>query len=180
MIAIRDYHKMKGVPAGVILDSIIRQQKRSKASVAREANILPQRLNDLVMGTRRFTVETSRRLEESLNICEPGFFYCHQAIHDVYLFEREQKLQKHPDFSVLTKTTFWDVQLEKIDWTRAQSWAIRRVLEYGEVEELRELERFYGHQALEKEYYRLDEFRLPNKVKRIWEQLMGVKDEIIL
>ena len=172
MVAISNYSKMKSVPAGAILDSIIKQQKRSKASVARDSDILPQRLNDLVMGARRFTVETSCRLEESLGIRETGFFYRHQAMHDVYLYELEQKRREHPDFTVLTKTTFWDVRLEKIDWQAAKSWAIRRVLEYGEIEELSELERFYGHKALEQEYSRLDSFRLPTRVEHIWQKLL--------
>lgn len=171
MIAISNYSKMKSVPAGAILDSIIKQQNRSKASVARDSDILPQRLNDLVMGTRRFTVETSRRLEDSLDIREAGFFYRHQAMHDVYLYEMEQKRLQHPDFSVLTKTTFWDVQLEKIDWQAAKSWAIHRVLEYGEIEELLEMERFYGYKAIEQEYNNHDSLRLPKKAERIWQQL---------
>ena len=180
MIAISNYSKMRSVPAGAILDSIIKQQKRSKASVARDSDILPQRLNDLVMGTRRFTVETSRRLEESLNIREAGFFYRHQPMHDVYLYETEQNRLQHPDFSQLTKTTFWDVQLEKIDWQAARSWAIRRVLEYGEIKELQELEQFYGHKALEQEYNRQESFRLPDKVERNWRQLMESKNGIAL
>ncbi|MBQ0057479.1 MAG: XRE family transcriptional regulator [Bacteroidales bacterium] len=180
MIAISNYSKMKSVPAGAILDSIIKQQKRSKVSVARDSDILPQRLNDLVMGNRRFTVETSRRLEESLNICDAGFFYRHQALHDVYLYELETKRQHHPDFSILTKTTFWDVQLEKVDWHAAQSWAIRRVLEYGDIEELQEMERFYSHEAVEQEYTNhRGSFRLPDKVERIWQQLEELKQEEI-
>lgn len=168
MIALNQYRAMKSVPAGAILNSIITQQQQSKASVARLACILPQRMNDLITGTRRFTVETSLKLEKALNIPDAGFFYLHQAEHDIYLSEVEQQHLKHPDLSQLTKTTFWDVKLDEINWISGQKWAIRRVLEYGEPNELIELCRFYGKDAFAEQVQDLNPFRLPDKVKANW------------
>lgn len=159
---------MKSVPAGAILNSIIAQQQQSKASVARAAFILPQRMNDLITGTRRFTVETSFKIERALNITDAGFFYRHQAEHDIYLTELEQQRQYHPNLSILTKTTFWDVNLDEVNWKSGQRWAIRRVLEYGEPSEVLELCRFYGKEAFESEVQNLTSFRLPEKVKNNW------------
>lgn len=120
MIAINQYRAMKSVPAGAILNSIIAQKRQTKAAVARAACILPQRVNDLIMGTRRFTVDTSIKIEKALDIQETGFFYLHQAEHDIYLSELEMQRQQHPDLSVLTKTTFWDVNLAEINWQSAK------------------------------------------------------------
>lgn len=159
---------MKSVPAGAILNSIITQQQQTKASVARAACILPQRLNDLITGSRRFTVETSFKIEKALNISEAGFFYLHQAEHDIYLSELEQQRQFHPNLSLLSKTTFWDVNLEEINWKSGQRWAIRRVLEYGEPMEVSELYKFYGKEAFEAEIQDLTSFRLPERVKNNW------------
>lgn len=159
---------MKSVPAGAILNSIIAQQQQSKASVAREACILPQRMNDLITGVRRFTVDTSFKIEKALNISDAGFFYLHQAEHDIYMSELEQQRQHHPNLSLLTKTTFWDVNLEDINWVSGQRWAIRRVLEYGEPSEVSELCRFFGKEAFEAEVRNLKSFRLPEKVRNNW------------
>lgn len=168
MIALSQYRTMKSVPAGAILNSIITQQQQSKASVARAACILPQRMNDLITGSRRFTVETSFKIEKALNISEAGFFYRHQTEHDIYLSELEQQRQYHPNLSLLSKTTFWDVNLDEVNWKSGQRWAIRRVLEYGEPCEVAELYRFYGKDAFIAEVHNLTSFRLPQKVKTNW------------
>ena len=166
MIAIDRYTAMKSVPAGAILNSIILQQRQSKASVARQASILPQRMNDLLSGSRRFTIELSVRLEKALGIEDYGFFYLHQAEHDIYLSKLTAERQDHPDLTKLTKTTFWDVNLHEINWHEGQRWAIRRVLEYGEPGELRELCRFYGYESFASESCQTDSFRLVENVKR--------------
>lgn len=171
MIALNQYRSMKSVPAGAILNSIITQQQQTKASVARMACILPQRMNDLISGARRFTVETSIKIEKALDIADTGFFYLHQAEHDVYLSELEIQKQYHPDLSKLTKTTFWDVNLEDINWMSGKRWAVRRVLEYGDPEEIMELCRFYGKDPFEKEMKHLDSFRLPDRVLKNWEEI---------
>ena len=168
MIAINQYRAMKSVPAGAILNSIIAQKRQTKAAVARAACILPQRVNDLIMGTRRFTVDTSIKIEKALDIQETGFFYLHQAEHDIYLSELEMQRQQHPDLSVLTKTTFWDVNLAEINWQSAKRWAIRRVLEYGNPEEIKALCDFYGRDAFDEEMQHPESFRLQDNVKKNW------------
>ena len=164
------YTNMPMVPAGAILDRIIKQQNRVKAEVAASANLIPQRLNDLVMGNRRFTPHTSMALEASLHIEIPGFFYLIQANHDIYLAQKAIKDNDTPDLTVLTKTTFWDTDLSRIDWSRCKKWAIRRVLEYGNADEIREIDRFYGHEALMEVYSNPKEFRLYEQVKNNYQK----------
>ena len=142
---------MPSVPAGAILDRIIHQQKRTKVEVASATHLIPQRLNDLIRGNRRFTPQNSLALERSLNIGIEGFFYIIQAKHDIY---------------ILSKTTFWDVDLNNIDWSKCREWAIRRVLEYGTTDEIRELARFYGTDAVKKIYSEPKNFRLYNVVSQ--------------
>lgn len=171
MIELSKYQAMKSVPAGAILNSIIVQQQMSKASVARLACILPQRMNDLINGVRRFSVDTSLKIEKALNIPYVGFFYLHQAAHDIYLSELKIQRQHHPNLAILTKTTFWDVNIEEINWSSCQRWAIRRVLEYGEANEVAELCRFYGREAFEAEMQHIESFRLPDKVVSNWSKI---------
>lgn len=157
---------MQSVSAGAILDRIIRQQKRIKTEVAGAAQLIPQRLNDLIMGHRRFTPQNSLALEAALDIDIVGFFYLIQANHDIYLAKQEIAVHDTPALSLLTKTTFWDVDLQKIDWRKCRTWAIRRVLEYGNAEEIREMDRFYGHKAVEEVYQNPEGFRLYEQVKQ--------------
>lgn len=143
-LKLQTYMNMSSVPAGAILNSLIETEGYKKSEIARAASLLPQRINDLIMGNRRFTVEISAGLEKSLGINIPGFFYLIQAQNDVYKYIAENKAVRTPDLSKLTETTFWDTDLKKVDWDRCSKWAIRRVLEYGNDEELKEMQNFYG------------------------------------
>lgn len=45
---------------------------------------------------------------------------------------------------VLNKRMFWDVDFEQIDFNNRHRFVIERVFERGDVEDIRELRRFYG------------------------------------
>lgn len=160
------YLKMSSVPAGIILDRLIRQQQCTKVGIGLEANLIPQRLNDLIKGNRRFTPENSLALEKALGIGIAGFFYQIQANHDIYKAQRKTHTEDHPNLNILTKTTFWDVDLNKVNWRKDQFFVIHRALEYGNVDEIRELSRFYGKDAIYEVYRQPTTFRLYEKVKQ--------------
>lgn len=167
------YMKMEMVPAGAILDHIVSKQQRTKTEIAALAGLIPQRLNDLIKGNRRFTPQVSIALEKTLGIDQTGFFYLLQSNHDIYLAKKaEMDNRRTPNLQVQTKTTFWDVDISKIDWIRAQQWALRRVLEYGNAEEIRELDRFYGHEALLSVLNNPTGFRLYDQAKLNYERAM--------
>ncbi len=143
------YLNMSSVPAGAILYRIAQQKNMSQTKLAQNTGLIPQRINDLIMGRRRFTPQNSFVLEQVLDISLQGFFYKIQANHDIYQAQLSDS-QPKPNLSKLTPTTFWDVDLSKLEWMKCQDWAIRRVLEYGTKEEIEELHRFYGHDAFAK------------------------------
>lgn len=178
MISTTKYMQMQSVPTGAILNSIIRQQQRTKSSVAKEACISVSHLYALINGKRRFTSNMSTRISKVLGIDTSSFFVEHQALHDNYT--SSTKAGPHPDFKILSKTTFWDVRIEKINWTDGKSWAIRRVLEYGNLAELTELDRFYGREAIANECKDFHSYRLPNKVRNNWTSLIQTDYETAL
>ena len=143
------YLNMPSVPAGAILNRIVQQKHIHQTTLAQTTGLIPQRINDLIMGRRRFTPQNSFMLEQALGITSQGFFYKIQANHDIYQAQLAES-QPKPNLSILTPTTFWDVDLSKIEWQKCRDWAIRRVLEYGTQEEIEELYRFYGHDAFAK------------------------------
>lgn len=143
------YLNMSSVPAGAILYRIAQQKHIHQITLAQETGLIPQRINDLIMGRRRFTPQNSFILEQALGITMQGFFYKIQANHDIYQAQLADN-QPKPNLNLLSQTTFWDVDLKKLEWKKCQDWAIRRVLEYGSKEEIEELYRFYGHDAFAK------------------------------
>ena len=143
------YLNMSSVPAGAILYRIAQQKHLQQTTLAQKTGLIPQRINDLIMGRRRFTPQNSLMLEQALDISSQGFFYKIQANHDIYQAQLTDS-QPKPNLNLLSQTTFWDVDLSKIEWKKCEDWAIRRVLEYGTKEEIEELHRFYGHDAFAK------------------------------
>ena len=159
------YLSMPSVPAGAVLNRIIKKRKVSQVDLALKTGILPQRINDLIMGRRRFTPEISIQIEIALGIECEGLFYIIQANHDVYL-SKMRNCNRKPNLSILSSSTFWDVDLQKVDWNKGRDWAIARVLEYGNREEVEEMCRFYGINAVKKIANQPNRFRLYESVMR--------------
>lgn len=159
------YLNMPSVPSGAVLNRIIKKRQLSQVELASKTGILPQRINDLIMGRRRFTPEISIQIEIALGIECEGLFYIIQANHDVYL-SKMRNCNRKPNLSILSSSTFWDVDLQKVDWNKGRDWAIARVLEYGNREEVEEMCRFYGINAVKKIANQSNRFRLYEAVMR--------------
>ena len=135
---------MQSVPAGKILETILKKQRCSQKELADMSNEYPQRIYDFIQGKRKFTIKSSLAIEKALGIDITGFFMKLQTNHDIYCFITEEELQIHPDLSILSKALFWDTRIEKINWTRNKAWVIKRTFEYGNELEIKEIIRFYG------------------------------------
>ncbi len=44
----------------------------------------------------------------------------------------------------LSKEIFWDVDFSKLDYKKSANWVICRVLEYGSLNDWKEIRKFYG------------------------------------
>lgn len=140
--------------------------------LAEKSSMTLLHLDALISGTERFIPFESFCIETALGIEIKGFFYLIQSNHDIYLAEKESNSRRCPSLDILSKTTFWDTDLRKVDWSKCQSWAIRRVLEYGSFEEIREIVRFYGEKAVNDIYNSPVGFRLYNEVKRKYKSVI--------
>ena len=49
---------------------------------------------------------------------------------------------------VLHKRIFWDVDFDKIDYQKRAAFVIERVFERGDVEDIREVRRYYGDEKV--------------------------------
>ena len=143
------YLSMPAVPAGAILKRILQKEQLSQKEIAKRTAIYPQRINDLISGKRKFTPESSARLEKALGISTLGYFYLIQTNHDIYCYQDEQERKHTPDLSKLHKALFWETySLEKINWIKHANWVIQRTFEYGDMQEIEEIIRFYGREKI--------------------------------
>jgi plasmid maintenance system antidote protein VapI len=143
------YLSMSGVPAGAILQHILKRAHLSQKEIAEKSDIYPQRINDLIKGKRKFTPELSCRLENALEIPTLGFFCKIQTNHDVYNYQDEQERKSTPNLSKLHKALFWEIySLQDINWIKHANWVIQRVFEYGNNIEIEEIIKFYGRKKV--------------------------------
>jgi len=143
------YLSMPAVPAGAILKRILQKERLSQNEIARRTTIYPQSISALIRGKRKFTLETSSRLEKALGISTLGYFYKIQSNHDFYLCQDEQERKHKPDLSKLRKALFWETtSFDKINWIKNANWVIQRVFECGNHQEIEEIIRFYGRQKI--------------------------------
>ncbi len=140
------YLQMETVSPSQVLTRLITMDGRQQTEIAREANIPKQRLTDLLKGTRRFTAQYSLALEKALKITIKGFFMLIQAKNDVFKYELEN--QRKPDLFLFRKSTFWDTDLNTIDWQKNKHDIINRIFEYGTEEEIKEIIAFYGKEEI--------------------------------
>jgi len=138
------YLSMRSVPAGKILETILKKKNLTQKELADIANEYPQRIYDFIKGKRKFTIKASLAIEKALGIDIEGFFVKLQTNHEIYCYVTELELLIHPDLSQLSKALFWDTRIEKINWVKNKAWVIKRVFEYGNDPEIKEIIRFYG------------------------------------
>lgn len=140
------YLSMQSVPAGRILEAILKNKHLTQKEVADMSNEYPQRIYEFIKGTRKFTIKASLSIEKTLGIDIEGFFVKLQTNHEIYCYKTNKELLIHPDLSKFSKALFWDTQLEKINWIRNKEWVIKRTFEYGNEQEIKEVIKFYGEE----------------------------------
>jgi len=140
---------MPAVPAGAILKRILQKERLSQKELAFRSDVYPQRINDLIYGKRKFTVELSFRLEKALGIATPGYFYRVQANYDIYCHVDAQERKHTPDLSIINRSLFWEASsIDSINWIKNANWVVQRAFEYGNRQEIEEIIRYYGREKV--------------------------------
>ena len=147
-IMYEQYLKYESIPAGSILQRILRKENVSQKKLSDLSGIITQRINDLVKGKRRFTVETSAMLAKCLPVPDPGYFYRLQCNHDIHTY-LESQLSQPVDLSGFRQALFWDIDAATLDWEKHKHWLIQRVFEYGNDNEVETIIEHYGQSIVE-------------------------------
>lgn len=143
------YLRLQSTPAGAILQHILCRKNMTQKELSRLSGICTQHINAFIKGKRRFSVTSSMTIEKALGLDCDGLFYICQCRYDIAM--EKKRLQSKPNIANICRATFWDVDLEKIDWQKGKRWAIQRVLEYGSESDYDEIVKFYGLDSIKKE-----------------------------
>ncbi len=145
MIAVID--KIKGIHPGFILERELAQRGLNKGRFAIAVGEFPQTLSAITKGKRRMTVGLSLKIEQSLEI-EEGFFMVLQAYYDIEQEKLQVTKDNHPDLSKIRPVTFWDTDINSVNWQKSKKAVIQRVFERGNRTEIEEIIKFYGEDVV--------------------------------
>ncbi len=140
---------IKGIHPGVILERELDLRKLSKRRFALSINEYPQLLGDITNGKRKINPSLSIRIGTALGFDE-SFFSILQAYYDIKREKEKQSYSWHPDIKKFRKVVFWDTDIGAIDWVRNKPSVIRRIFEWGNANEIKEIIRFYGENDISK------------------------------
>lgn len=138
---------IKGIHPGVFLERELKKRKLAKSRFALSLEEYPQVLGEITKGRRKMNIPLALKIEKVLGF-EEGFLMMLQLFYDIKQEKLKQHKPLHPDLSKFRPVVFWDTQLDKIDWIDQKAAIIERVTARGNDEEKREIERFYGKDAL--------------------------------
>jgi len=143
-IMLPEINDIKGIHPGAVLEREFRKRGIKKSVFAREAGIYPGIITDITKQRRGMNARLAIRIENALG-AEEGYFMILQVYYNIAREKNKIILKKpKPDFSVIRKVLFWDVNFDNIDFSTRKRYVIERVFERGNNEEINEIMRFYG------------------------------------
>jgi addiction module HigA family antidote len=135
-------NKFRGIHPGIILKRELERLGLKQRPFALSLAEHPQTFNAIAQGKRSLTPALALKIDRKLGMKE-GTFYLLQAYYEIKQATACKK-QATPDLTKLRKALFWDTDWETMDWEKRYKAVIRRVFEYGNEEEKKEIIRFYG------------------------------------
>ncbi len=148
----------KGIHPGLVLKRELLKRDIPQGRFAINIQEFPQTINGIIKQRISINPRLSIKLGRALGY-EESFFAQLQVLYDIEQeLKKENPIQNSPK---VNPTTFWDTDLQKLDWDKHKKFIIQRILQYGSDEEKKELYRFYGediisqHSALPNNQYKV-------------------------
>ena len=138
---------LKGLHPGLFIQRELSSRKLKSGAFAESIGEHPQTLSAIIRGRRSMNTSLSLRIEQVFGL-EEGFLMTLQIFYDIAEEKRRLAEQYRPDISKFRSTLFWDTSLDKIDFKEHRRYVINRVFERGTEEEIQEIIRFYGREAI--------------------------------
>jgi antitoxin HigA-1 len=137
---------LKGIHPGALLERELKKHNLSKRQFALSINEFPQTIGAIIKGKRDMNIPLSLKIEKALSL-EEGFLMTLQVFYSIKKLSTEQT-NIHPNITKFRKALFWDTDIHKINWMQQKKAVIKRVFERGNEIEKKEIQRFYGKQAV--------------------------------
>ena len=134
---------LKGLHPGLFLQRELGIRKLKSGQFAESIGEHPQTLSAIIRGRRSMNTPLSLRIEQALGL-EEGFLMTLQVYYDIAEEKRKLSQNHRPDLTKFRSSIFWDT----IDFTAHSRYVINRVFERGNEEEIQEVIRFYGRDAI--------------------------------
>jgi len=150
---------IKGIHPGKILNKSLEGRNMSQRALAKMAGAHYQTINAIIAEKRDMPLDLSLRFDEIFGFKE-GFFAILQMYYHIKKISDEKLKKQYPNPPDIRKSVFWDTNFEKINWGKHKRFVINRILERGNLEEKKEIARFYHLSSNELENYTIN-----NKLK---------------
>lgn len=130
----------KGIAPGKIIASCLRNTNITQRDLANTIGEHFQTINAIIKGKRAMTIPVSLKLDKALNF-EQGFF---AVIQTYYLIGQNDVRSTRKRTPHIRKYVFWDIDPEKLDWSKNKEFIIQRVYERGNASEIKAIDNYYG------------------------------------
>lgn len=157
---------IKGIHPGKLIERDLKKKRLTQRNLADGTGIPFQTINAVITGTRNLTTEQALKIEGWLGY-EESFLAILQTYCNIKRYKEKEQSKFYNQSPRVRKSLFWDTDFEKINWIKYKNAVIRRVLERGSTDEIKEVSRFYKLSVEE-----LDHYRFP---KTFWNNLTHKK-----
>lgn len=139
---------IKGLHPGKVIERELKKKGFTQRTLGKKSGIPFQTINAVIAGRRNLTTEQALKIENVLGY-EEGFLAILQTYHDIILVKEKGFLYDFPEKPHIRRILFWDTDFDKINWGKHRKAVIKRVLEKGNHDEIKEIKRFYNLSANE-------------------------------
>lgn len=146
-ITYEQYFKMHDSSANAILKRILISLGKSLDDIAKLFQISINEA-EFYLTQKRLNEKDSAILSEYLKIGTKDYFIILQQNHDRYLKDNERSIKDTPNLTKIRKSTFWDVNIQMLDWRKGYKFVISRIYEYGNDTEKEAINEYYGQNII--------------------------------
>ena len=158
-------NKVKGVHPGALIRRELELRNIKSSELADSIDEHKQTISAIINKRRDINPKLSIKLSKEFKVAQ-DYFMLLQASYDVKkAFENIDK--PTPNLEKIRSVLFWDTNISKINWQKNRRSVIKRILERGNDEEIKELISFYGKKTISKEIRKIKGKTLPSLDKNI-------------
>ncbi len=160
------YKDIKGIHPGAILKRELRKRNIKSIALAKSIKEHPQTINAITQERRGINPKLSIKLGKILG-ADSDYFMLLQASYEVKVIEMKNKNSDGSLSDKIRRVIFWDTDFDKIDWNKNRRAVIKRILERGTENEIKELIAFYGLDTIRLEIRNIKSHFLPSYQENI-------------